>query len=70
MTMRVRVLRKFRSPATNRYVEKGAELDVPQSIFWFRRLKEKDCEKLGKIKKPKAAPMEVKASKSLKKGSK
>jgi len=53
--MRVKVKKQFLSPLTNRMAKVDEEMNVPQSRFWFRRLQEGDCQKIGKSK-PKSKP--------------
>ncbi len=71
-TIPVKFLKKFRNPITNRMAIVGSEMNVPNGIFWMRRIEQKDCEKLKrKIKvTPAPAPAESKAGQSSKKGSK
>lgn len=68
-SMRVKVLKPFRNPLTNRMAEIDHTMNVPESIFWLKRLADKDCEKSKKVK-VKPALSEPKAEKNSKKGSK
>lgn len=52
-TMIVKIKRKFTSPLTGRRTEVDQEINVPKSQFWFKRLKEKDCELIKKFTKAK-----------------
>lgn len=66
--IKVKVLKMFRDPLTNRMAEVGHVMNVPKSRFWFKRLKDGDIEKVSKLKaKAPKAKAEVKENK---KGSK
>ncbi len=42
--MKVKILARFISPLTNRRVKLHEIVNVPKNQFWFKRLKDKDCE--------------------------
>jgi len=44
-SMRVKILKAFKNPMTNRVFKLGEEINVSKNIFWLRRLESKDCEK-------------------------
>lgn len=74
MTVKIKVLRKFKNPKTNRFTKVGEEMNVSENIFWLKRLEAKDCEKII-FKKAKSVNAEHKAEykeykKDSKKGSK
>lgn len=53
-SIRVKILKPFLSPLTNRMTKAGAEINVPQNQFWLKRIEQKDCKKLAlKVKKKK-----------------
>jgi len=68
-SMRIKVLKSFPSPLTNRMAEVDSELNVPKSQFWFKRIEQKDCIEIKKKTKSKASENTV-APKLDKKGSK
>jgi len=65
--MRIKFLQKFTNPLTGRKTEIGTEQNVPENLFWLKRIQAKDCEKVN-LKKS-VAPRIPKA-KEPKKGSK
>jgi len=72
----VKILVPFLSPLTNRMVQSGEHINVPEGIFWLRRINDGDCER-SKSVKPKAQEVVQKSTeavhkpaKSSKKGSK
>lgn len=65
--IKVKVLKKFINPLTNRMAEVDQVLNVPEGIFWLRRLDAKDCERVLEKPKSKDKPASQKAEK---KGSK
>lgn len=48
-TIKLRVLKKFTSPLTHRRIEIGEEFNAPANQFWFKRIREKDCEEIKKF---------------------
>ena len=53
--IKIKILKKFASPLTGRRTEIGEELNVPANQFWFKRIAEKDCEKIKKFSKAQAS---------------
>lgn len=68
--MRVRIKKRFLSPLSNQMLKVDAELNVPQSQFWFKRVNDKDVEKIKMKVKAKAAPKGNAVLDKPKKGSK
>lgn len=68
-SIRVRVLKPFRNPLTNRMAQVDHCMNVPENIFWLKRLASKDCEKSKRMKSKPESPG-PKVDKSSKKGSK
>lgn len=68
-SIHVKILVPFLSPLTNRMVQPGDHINVPEGIFWLRRIDDGDCERAKRVK-PKAPDAVYKPSKSSKKGSK
>ena len=50
----LKVLKSFRSPLTNRMAKVGDCMNAPKNRFWFKRIKEGDCEISKKAKKEKS----------------
>ena len=69
-SIRVKFIKKFRNPTTNRMTEIGAEQNVLQDIFWLKRIKEKDCEQIKRKAAQAPAPAAPKSKLEPKKGSK
>lgn len=68
-SIRVKVLKPFRNPLTNRMAQVDQCMNVPETIFWLKRLAVNDCEKSKKVKvKPES--LGPKVEKNSKKGSK
>ncbi len=44
--MKIKILKSFMNPLTGRKTKKDEVLNVPASQFWFKRLRDKDCEKI------------------------
>lgn len=71
MTIKVKILKKFKNPKTNRFTKVGEEMNVSENIFWLRRIQAKDCEKVSTKKaKPISAEYKANYKKDSKKGSK
>ena len=68
--MRIKILKEFRSPLTNKMTEINSEINVPMVLFWLKRIKEKDCEKIKLKTKPAAKSAQKENKKDSKKGSK
>lgn len=67
--IRVKILKVFPNPRTNRKTKEGDEIKVPKNQFWLRRLADKDCEEISKkskAKKLEVSKADVKENKSFK----
>lgn len=62
--MRVKILKKFPSPINNRMAIVNQEMTVSKSIFWLRRLNDKDCVQISL--KAKTAKLQVEKKKGSK----
>ena len=68
-SIRVKVLKSFRNPLTDRMAKVDQCMNVPESIFWLKRLSTGDCEKSKKVK-VQFESLGSKVVKNSKKGSK
>lgn len=62
--IKIKFLKSFISPLSNRREKPGTVLNVPESQFWLKRLEQNDVEKIkAEAKKAKKASAEVKNKK-------
>jgi len=45
--IRIKILKSFHSPLSNKALKVGQELNISPNRFWFKRLNDKDCEQIS-----------------------
>lgn len=58
--MKVKILKPFPSPLTNKMTAAGEVINVPKSQFWLKRIQQKDVEEVKNVTKAKAPKADVK----------